>query len=688
LVGWRRRVCGLVVIILATGLPLPAGAASLTGSFASIARGADVNLTVAGPLDWVHWGLYTENSVNRKVGVTPLISDFTLLQGTNGYTYVYEFADNYNGYSWSDGTPSSTVTNTPTGVWAYGIPDIGSGFQITAPADTALKTLKVYVGAFSARGKFEAFLSDNSAPVYTNTALVNQGNGESGVYSVTYAAASSGQTLTVRWTLEQAGGPNANTANVTLQAAALSAPGANNPPVVALTSPADNAAFSAGANIAISANAFDPDTTGAIAKVEFFQNGTKLGESTNKPYSLTWTNVSAGNYFLTARAWDDRGATGLSAPAEIFVNGTGGALSGRAGLPTNSLNGSYRIDLTAEGSGDWAHWGLSTPASFDHKAVPQQLGNFTAIGPGTIQRLTNYVTQFSWSDGTPTAATNSTTSGIFIYGLANGFKITAPADTSSRSLKVYLGLYGTQGRFEAYLSDFSAPAYSDTTLKGATVYDDAYASYTLDYRAASSGQMLVVEFTAGALFDADYGNVAIESATLTNATLPTNAPPTITITSPTNNATFTSPADITIVAEPFDSDGSISLVEFFQNSSKLGETTGKPYSFSWTNVSAGSYILTARATDNLGTATVSSPIAVVVSPSAPAPVVIVSPSISAGALFFSFATQAGRNYSVQFTDSLAPVNWQEATNITGTGAAASVTNTIASTDRFYRVETQ
>src|SRR5262249_3165046 len=149
-------------------------------------------------------------------------------------------------------------TNTPTGVWAYGVPTRGSGFQLTVPADTTPRTLKVYVGAFSARGSFEASLSDGSASAYSNSSLVNMGNGPSGVYSINYAAQSTGQTLTIKWTL--ATGMAAD-ANVTLQAAALTAPGANNPPAVAITNPTDSANFLAGSNIGMSADAFDRDGT-------------------------------------------------------------------------------------------------------------------------------------------------------------------------------------------------------------------------------------------------------------------------------------------------------------------------------------------------------------------------------------------------------------------------------------------
>jgi len=589
---------GFFVVFLLAFIPADAATPTLTGSFVAIPQGTSVDLTIFGPIDWVHWGLYTETSLDRKAGVTPLISDFTVLYATNGYAFVYQFADNYNGYSWSDGTPTLSVTNTTTGVWAYGVPTMGSGFQFTVPADTTLRTLKVYVGTFAARGRFEASLSDNSASAYSSTALVNMGNGPSGVYSISYAAQSAGQTLTIKWTLAM--GTRAD-ANVTLQAAALSAPGANNPPVVAITSPRDNANFSAGSNITIGADASDTD--GTIAKVEFFQGDAKLGESISNPYSLTWSNVTEGNYLLTARASDDGGATRTSAPVEIFVNGTGGMLSGSATLPAAS------VDLTAEGATDWAHWGLSSPGDFDHKAgVLQQISNFTKIGTNDTQRLQDYSSAFRWSNGTPTAGTNGTQTGVFIHGLTNGFLLTAPADTNSRTLKVYVGLYGAEGKFQSYLSDHSAPAYTDASLN--SIFGSDPGVYTLTYAAASSEQTLNVIYTAQTLFDADYGNVTLQAATLSGG--PTNAPPTVVITSPTNNATFTAPANIGLQADASDADATISKVEFYSGTTLLGTATNSPYAFIWTGVPAGNYAVTARATDNLGDTATSTPLDIAV----------------------------------------------------------------------------
>ena len=46
-------------------------------------------------------------------------------------------------------------------------------------------------------------------------------------------------------------------------------------------------------------------------------------------------------------------------------------------------------------------------------------------------------------------------------------------------------------------------------------------------------------------------------------------------------------------------------VECFNGAAKLGEDTTAPYSFTWSSVPAGSYTLTARATDELGAITTS-----------------------------------------------------------------------------------
>ncbi len=91
----------------------------------------------------------------------------------------------------------------------------------------------------------------------------------------------------------------------------------NVPPVVSLTSPVSNARFTPGTSITVTATATDSD--GSIAKVEFFNGTTKLGEAVTAPYSFVLVNASAGNYSLTAKATDNQNAVTTSAAISIVV---------------------------------------------------------------------------------------------------------------------------------------------------------------------------------------------------------------------------------------------------------------------------------------------------------------------------------------------------------------------------------
>jgi len=110
-----------------------------------------------------------------------------------------------------------------------------------------------------------------------------------------------------------------------------------------------------------------------------------------------------------------------------------------------------------------------------------------------------------------------------------------------------------------------------------------------------------------------------------NLTAPANSPPLINISSPTKSTAFEAPATITIDATASDTDGTVAKVEFYNGTAKLGERTSAPWSFIWKEVKEGSYSITAAATDNSGSRTVSSAVTVVVEKAASA--VNMAPSI-------------------------------------------------------------
>ena len=107
---------------------------------------------------------------------------------------------------------------------------------------------------------------------------------------------------------------------------------ANQPPTVALTAPAAGSSFTAPATITM--NAAATDTDGTIAQVDFYQGAALIGSDTTSPYGITWNNVPAGAYSLTAVARDNAGAPTTSAARSVTV--TGGLPSGWTGADVGS----------------------------------------------------------------------------------------------------------------------------------------------------------------------------------------------------------------------------------------------------------------------------------------------------------------------------------------------------------------
>jgi Bacterial Ig domain/Secretion system C-terminal sorting domain len=84
-----------------------------------------------------------------------------------------------------------------------------------------------------------------------------------------------------------------------------------------------------------------------------------------------------------------------------------------------------------------------------------------------------------------------------------------------------------------------------------------------------------------------------------------NNAPSVSITSPANNAVFNVGSSITINATAADTDGTVTSVVFYNGATLLGTSTTAPYTFTWASVPVGSYALTAKATDNGGATTTS-----------------------------------------------------------------------------------
>ncbi|SKA14751.1 chitinase [Chitinophaga eiseniae] len=316
---------------------------------------------------------------------------------------------------------TGSVMGLDNGVYNQGTPDfivaltemLLKGFPVAGTTQTfpALRQDQV---AFGIPATSRAAGGGYIAPANVKKALdyVMKGQSFGGTYQLRNAAGYPGLRGIMTWSVNWDKSNGDEFANNYYEYFFGSSP-VNKPPVVSITSPANNANFTAPASVNIQAAASDSD--GVVTRVAFYQGSTLLGVDSVAPYAWAWSNVAAGNYSLTAKATDNKGATTTSAVVNISVT-TGG-----------------------------------------------------------------------------------------------------------------------------------------------------------------------------------------------------NKPPVVNITSPANNATFTAPATVNIQAAASDSDGVIKRVVFYQGSTQLGVDSVAPYTWTWSNVAAGTYSLTARATDNGGATTTSSAVSITVS---------------------------------------------------------------------------
>ena len=394
----------------------------------------------------------------------------------------------------TSGTPQAATVNTAFGATFQALvkdsgnnPVSGVTVTFTAPAGGAS-------GTFSGSTTATALTAANgvaTAPSFT-------ANGRAGSYAVT--AIAPGTASAASFSLTNNPGPAAviSASGGTPQSAVV-----NSLFATALQATVKDASNNPVSGITVTFNA---PASGASGTFDGAPTAVAVTTSTGVATAPAFTaDGQAGSYTVTAAA------SGLPASASFSLTNspagsTSGNLSGSISTPSGTRS------LTTEGTLDWAHWGLSSGASYDHKATAPQISNALAVA--SAAQYTNNSVGFSWTDGSPTVSATGTTTGVYREGVGQGFQLTAPADLISRTLRVYVGAWRAQARMIAHLSDGSAPDYSDSTLTnnaGKTTLQE----YTFTYNAASPGQTLTITFTeASQTTSTDSGNVALQSATL------------------------------------------------------------------------------------------------------------------------------------------------------------------------------
>ena len=499
-----------VIVTNASGSSVTSAPVTLTATTASgtlrveslnLANVTEIDLTAEGTLDWADWGLYQPTDFNDKAGGTGAIGNFIPVGAT--LLDYYQFSDNAQGFTWTDGTPTLDATNSTTGVYVVGL---GDGFEVDVAAQETNQLFNLYNGVYSPGGNvaglhLEARLSDGSAPVFIDDSVSGIQNQR---YSMIFAAGSPNQKLIVRYWVTAA-----TDGNVSLEAATLE-------PVPSLSASAPvispTNVIAAGSSLTLE---LSTQAQGLFPYYYQWQANTGSGfaaianSNTNAIY-VTPPSVGTYSYRVVV---SNSSQTITSAPSVLTVTPATSTLT----VTSRDVHTHETIDLTTEGTLDWAAWGLSQFTDFDDKAgVTSQISNYIALGtPYDWGNYSGNYEGFTWTDGTPTPDATNVTTGIYVAGLGAGYEVDVPATAMTRILKMHVGGYYATGHFEASLSDGSAPYYVDESFT-TTDTNGSDRDYTVTYTAPSPGPKpyLIVRYWQIA---GSGGNVTLSAASLQEA---------------------------------------------------------------------------------------------------------------------------------------------------------------------------
>ena len=280
-------------------------------------------------------------------------------------------------------------------------------------------------------------------------------------------------------------------------------------------------------------------------------------------------------------------------------------------------------------------------------------------GGGTIFRVSSTVTVTT--NFPPVVAITSPTDGTSVIGPAT-FTIQAAASDSDGSVTNVQFFDG-----DAFLGNVSARPYNLSVSLAVGLH--TLTAVASDNLGATTTSLAVPVFVTS------------------------NAPPTITITTPTNGASFVAPVEVIIQAVASDSDGSVTNVQFFDGDASLGNVSASPYNLS-VSLAAGAHTLIAVASDNLGAATTASVTVNVTSNPPPAATAIIisgATRLSDSAFEISFTNAPGASFSVfsATNPALPSSDWTYVGNAVelAPGRFQFTDATPSSPQQFYRVRT-
>ena len=334
-------------------------------------------------------------------------------------------------------------------------------------------------------------------------------------------------------------------------------------PEVRLTTPENDTSVDIFTAVTISATA--TDFNGTITKVDFYRGTTLIGTDTTSPYAINWTPSAPGTFVITARAFDNNGATNNSAKANLTVKGI-----------TTTLNPIADSYVTG-----------GTNADINYGAGATQGNLIIKNNPGSISNTSKAILKFDVSGETKIIQAK-----VRLYtrfGTPNSI-------TAYQTTDAWTELGVTWNNMPALGSQLTT-----TTINAVGYWEWDVTSYVKNQAAGDGILSLIFQDDAAAniqlgISSKEFGT-NLPQLVLTKST---NSTPTVSLTAPSSGTAVDVSTAVTISATAADTDGSIVKVDFYAGTTLLGSDTTAPYSISWTPIISDTYVIQAKTTDNDG----------------------------------------------------------------------------------------
>ena len=362
-----------------------------------------------------------------------------------------------------------------------------------------------------------------------------------------------------------------------------------------------------------------------IARVDFLDGGVLIGtvatpNSLPQGYAYTWSNPALGPHQITARAVDTLGGSATSAPVIVYIFAADQAPQVALTSPSSGqvFNSTSTVPLAATAtSNDRSIQRVEFVAGTNVIATsfaPPYSGSWVGPPPGSFAIVARAFDDLGVSVASPAA---------YVWITADprppAVVMTAPAPSSIVPASSPLPLAatalapdGTIGRVDFYAG-------------AAMIGSASSAPYGFVWSSPIAGTQ---SLTAKAYDLKGRSGVSTPVSVIVSGNVPL-----VSLTAPIAGVKLAAPATIGLTATASEVGGSIVGVDFYANGTLIATRQTAPYNANWTNVAAGSYSLTAKATDNVGATQISAAVAMTVVNNVPPTAVLTAPA--SGQIFFA-----------------------------------------------------